>query len=98
MCLICLSLLFRIHFIPNEISEGLKLYQCIYACHFSVLLNITPLHLRTVLRNIGKFREVDFGDWQLFIGETDTIWNDFIIYASSLCTEGLLSQCRLFSK
>ncbi|CAG9532861.1 unnamed protein product [Cercopithifilaria johnstoni] len=81
-----------------SLKEGLKLYQCIYACHFSKLLNITSSYLRTVLRNIGKFREVDFGDWQLFIGETDTIWNDFIIYANSLLTEGVLSQCRLFSK
>ncbi|VBB25976.1 unnamed protein product [Acanthocheilonema viteae] len=81
-----------------SLKEGLKLYQCLYACHFSKLLSITSAYLRTVLRNIGKFREIDFGDWQLFIGETDTIWNNFIIYANSLFTEGLSSQCRLFSK
>lgn len=81
-----------------EISEGLKLYQCLYASYFSKLLAITPSYLRTVLSKIGRFREVDFGDWQLFIGETDTIWNNFIIYANSLFTKGLSSQCRLFSK
>uniref|UniRef100_A0A8R1Y0J8 Uncharacterized protein n=1 Tax=Onchocerca volvulus TaxID=6282 RepID=A0A8R1Y0J8_ONCVO len=81
-----------------SLKEGLELYQCLYACHFSKLLNITPSHLRNVLHNIGKFREVDFGAWQLFIGEPDTIWNTFIIYVNSIFTEGLSFQCRLFSR
>ncbi|MCP9263457.1 hypothetical protein DINM_006723 [Dirofilaria immitis] len=81
-----------------SLKEGLKLYQCLYACHFSKLLSITPSHLRNILCNIGKFREVDFGVWQLFIGKADTIWSNFIIYKNALFMEGLSYQCRLFSK
>ncbi|VDO36075.1 unnamed protein product [Brugia timori] len=81
-----------------SLKEGLKFYQCLYTCHFSKVLNITPSYLRIILRNIGKFREVDFGNWQLFIGETDTIWNNFVIYTNSLFMEDVSSQCRLFSK
>ncbi|EJD75271.1 hypothetical protein LOAG_17553 [Loa loa] len=43
-----------------SLKEGMKLYQCLYACHFSMPLNIAPSYLRILIRNIGKFREVDF--------------------------------------
>ncbi|VIO92488.1 Uncharacterized protein BM_BM13004 [Brugia malayi] len=87
-----------VSFRKGLLLEGLKFYQCLYTCHFSKVLNITPSYLRIILRNIGKFREVDFGNWQLFIGETDTIWNNFAIYTNSLFMEDVSSQCRLFSK
>uniref|UniRef100_A0A915PMI4 Uncharacterized protein n=1 Tax=Setaria digitata TaxID=48799 RepID=A0A915PMI4_9BILA len=81
-----------------SLKEGLKLYQCLYVSYFSVPLDVTPSHLRSILPNIGKFREVDFGDWQFFIGETNTVWNNFIIYTNSSFMENISSRCRLFSK
>lgn len=74
------------------------MYQCLYTSYFSELLDITPSRLRTILREIGKFVEADFGDWQLFVGETDTVWNDFMVYVNSSCMEGSSAQCRIFAK
>ncbi|VDM97653.1 unnamed protein product [Thelazia callipaeda] len=80
------------------LKEGVKLYQCLCTSKFSKFLDIAPSHLRILLHSIGKFNEVDFGNWQLFIGEKDTIWSDYVLYANSLFIEGSPVQCRVFAK
>lgn len=81
-----------------SLKEGMELYQCLYTCYFSELLDIAPSRVRSILRRIDKFVEADFGDWQLFIGAAETIWNDYIVFINSAFVEDSCALSRIFAK
>uniref|UniRef100_A0A915AS22 Uncharacterized protein n=1 Tax=Parascaris univalens TaxID=6257 RepID=A0A915AS22_PARUN len=81
-----------------SIDEAEWLYQCLYVTHFSRHVDLMPSQALAALRRLGTFIDVDFGDWQLSVGEVGTRWQGISFYCSLSHLASLPSGCRIFTR
>lgn len=81
-----------------EITEAEWLYQCLYVTYFSRHVDLIPSQALAALHRLGTFTDVDFGDWQLSVGEVGTRWQGISFYCTLSHLDSLPSGCRIFTR
>uniref|UniRef100_A0A0M3HXY5 BTB domain-containing protein n=1 Tax=Ascaris lumbricoides TaxID=6252 RepID=A0A0M3HXY5_ASCLU len=81
-----------------NIDEAEWLYQCLYVTYFSRHVDLIPSQALAALHRLGTFTDVDFGDWQLSVGEVGTRWQGISFYCTLSHLDSLPSGCRIFTR
>lgn len=80
------------------VPEGILFYQTIYTCYASRASKYSASQLCTVLRSMRTFEAVDFGDWQIMIGEEGTLHEGLVCFCVSSQLDEVPPQCRIFTR